>query len=332
MTLTLLSPKAFEVHFTAHHGVPPSRAPEAVAEVLRAELFALGTTYRWVLESRVHALLGRLGITKEDVAEARRTLESVGDLVAGPGGEVARAPLRGVFLGPGRWMIVGSLPTGEAREGLGVSPSGLPRRISVDSDERVKAWIVEMGGRVLDVARWSGLEHVISRGRFLEDLEARIEAASRFADRASAFALEELQVFAPGIGQTNPEKAWKSAPLAEASALVRARQAGGWRAYAWARQVQDKREIVPLSGDEARRAMFAKADEVGAPFCLPTTRAGSIVELALPVLLPAAEYRWLAAMGEMQSEPRRVRLDEPTFQKARAMLAESLGVVVGEVP
>ncbi|MDI1442405.1 hypothetical protein [Polyangium sp. 6x1] len=331
MTLTLLSPEAYETHVAAHYGVSPGRTPEVIAEVMRAELFALGHTLRWVLEARVLALLSRFGVTEEDVAETRRTLESVGDVAAGPGGEVAWAPLRAVLLRPGRWMIAGTLPSGDVRTALGLSLGGLPRRLSTDDDERVRRFVEEMGGRVVDVARWAGLDRVPARDRFLAELEARIDAAVRFEDRASAISWDGLEVFAPEPKQTRPEKWWRSTPLGEQAALVRARQTGGWRAYGWARVVGGKPEIVPLSGDDARRATFVLAEKAGTPVRLSAARVGSALEIMLPVLLPSAEYRWLAAVGEMLSGPRRVRLDELMFQDARVMLGQKLGVVVEEV-
>jgi hypothetical protein len=86
--------------------------------------------------------------------------------------------------------------------------------------------------------------------------------------------------------------------------------------------------MVPLSGDEARRAQFVWAAKANVPQRLSAIRAGSSMELGLPVMLPAAEYRWLAAMGEMLNAPRRVRFDETTFSAARVMLGERLGVVI----
>jgi hypothetical protein len=328
MTLTLLSPEAYETQVAAHYGVSTCRDTEAIAEVMRAELVALGQTRRWVLEARVHALLAHFGVTKEDVAETHRALESAGDLVVGPGGEVARTPLRALVLRPGcpsLWMIAGSLPSTDVRAALGVFPRGLPRRLSTDDDQRMRVFVQEMGGRVLDVARWSGLDRVATQERFFAELEARIDSASRFADRASALSWEGIEVF--HAGQTTAGKTWTNAPLDKEAMLVRARQTGGWRAYAYARKVGDKQEFVPLTGDEARRIQFVLAAKAGAPVRLSAKRQDTTVEIALPIMLPLAEYRWLAAMGEMQNATRLVRLDETIFQDARVMLEDKLGVV-----
>ncbi len=329
MTLTLLAPEAYENQVAAFYGVSTCREPEAIADVMRAELVALGQTRRWVLETRVFALLAHFGVTEEGVAETLRALESAGDLVLGPGGEVARTPLRALVLRPGWWMIAGSLPSTDIRAALGVSPRGLPRRLSTDDDQRVCVFVQEMGGRVLDVARWSGLDRVATQEWFFAELEARIDSASRFADRASSLSWEGIEVFNPG--QTTAGKTWMNAPLDREATLVRARQTGGWRAYAYARKFGDKQEFVPLTSDEARRIQFVLAAKAGAPVRLSATRKDTMVEIALPVLLPLAEYRWLAAMGEMQNTPRQVRLDESIFQDARVMLADKLGVVVEEV-
>jgi hypothetical protein len=329
MTLTLLSPKAYETQVAARYGVSTCRDAETIAEVMRAELVALGQTRRWVLEARVHALVVHFGVTKEDVAETRRALESAGDLVVGPGGEVARTPLRALLLRPGLWMIAGSLPSTDVHAALGVHPRGLPRRLSTDDEKRMRAFVQDMGGRVLDVARWSGLDRVATQEWFLAELDARMDSASRFADRASTLSWEGIEVFHPG--QTTVGKTWANAPLDKEATLVRARQTGGWRAYAYARKVGDKQDFVPLTADEARRIQFVLAAKAGAPVRLSATREDTMVEIALSVMLPLAEYRWLAAMGEMQNAPRRVRLDGSIFQDARVMLADKLGVIVEEV-
>jgi hypothetical protein len=44
--------------------------------------------------------------------------------------------------------------------------------------------------------------------------------------------------------------------------------------------------------------------------------------------LPAAEYRWLSAVGEMKSDPRRVEVAEDELGKVGALLWERLGVRV----
>lgn len=327
MTLTLLSLETYRQHVDVHYGGLPGRDIEMIAEVMRRELLALGYALRWTLEMRVQALLSHFGVTREDVSEARRTLESIGDLQSGPGREIAPAPFHGVQLSTGRWLVVGTLPSSEIRQTLQLPVRGLPRRVSTEDEERLRRFVEEMGGRVLDVARFCGLDHAPLPQAFLEELQERLESAGRYHDRTSALAWDDLEVFEPAPTST---KVWRNVPLGELSKVVRAKQAGPWFAYGWARQTNEKRSFVPLSPDEARRATLVARLRDGQPAILPSVRTAFGWYVHLPVLLPAAEYRWLAAMGEMLDAPRRVRLDETTYATACAMLKERLGVVVEE--
>lgn len=327
MNLTLLSLETYKAHVEAHYGGLPAGHAEFIAEVMRGELLAHGFALRWILESRVYGLLTHLGVTREDVAEVRRILESIGDVQSGPGGEIAPAPLRVVRLGAGRWMVVGAVPTSEIRKGLGVAATGLPRRLSTDDETRIQQFVADLGGRVLDVTRFAGLDRAPLPDVFVDELNERLDSAARYHDRAGALRWEGLDVFEPSASST---KVWHNVTLKESPRIVRAKQTGGWVAYGWACQTNALRRIVPLSPDEARRAMLVYRARAGLPAILPSTRTEFGPEIHLPVLLPSAEYRWLAAMGEMLDEPRRVRFDATNYARARAMLEERLSVVVEE--
>ncbi|WP_437515163.1 hypothetical protein [Sorangium sp. So ce1099] len=328
MRFEVLTPDSYARRVADRYGGHPDRGTEVIAEVTRAELFALGQTLRWVLVQRVEKLLSLFGVTAERIGEIVRTLEAIGDLSAGPGGEVACAPLRGVRVSAGRWLLVGTLPSSEMTT-IG-HMAGLPRRLSVSEDQAVQAWVEERSGRVIDVARWAGLDRSAPHDRWLGKLAARLDAASRFEDRASALSWDDLGIYQPKGEDASRAARWKRGPLGGEPALVRARQTGGWSAYAWARASGDKRAFVPLTGDEARRTMFAVDAAAGLPVRFDVTRTDGGQEIALPVLLPAAEYRLLAAVGEMLDEPRRVRLDEGALEQAAVLLRERLGAAVEE--
>ena len=61
---------------------------------------------------------------------------------------------------------------------------------------------------------------------------------------------------------------------------------------------------------------------------LPVGRKGTLATIGLPVVLPAAEYRWLSAVGEMKSEPRGVEVEEAVLGEVAAVLGERVGVRV----
>jgi hypothetical protein len=316
MTFALLSPQTLAPHTAAHYGAIPSSSADIIAEVTRCELFALGHTVRWVLAQRVAKLLAPFGVTAEAVDDVLETLEAAGDVTAGPGGEVARAPLRAVPLRAGRWLFAGTVPTAELKARVEGSMAGLPRRLTTDDDERVRRAVVELGGRELSLQRWAALDRTPPVGRWLEELAARLATAERFEDRAAARSWDDEEVFiTPGR--------WHAAPPGDWPVLVRARQSGGWKAYAWARLVDGKAARVPLTWDEARRTMLAVNTEAGR-MALYVERRGGMATIALPVALPAAEYRWLAAMGEMRREPREVEVEDEVLEEVAAVLRERL--------
>jgi hypothetical protein len=184
---------------------------------------------------------------------------------------------------------------------------------------------VELGGCLFSVERWAGLHRHPPVGCWLEELRARLEAADRFADRAGALRWAELEVYRAGAGEA---ARGKNEVPEDAPVLVRARQAGGWLAYAWAQRKGEALALVPLTGDEARRTRFAVDAEARASVAFEAVPCEGGVELAIPVLLPAAEYRYLSAVGEMKGGPRRVRLDDGAVGAATALLRERLGIGV----
>jgi hypothetical protein len=318
----VLGPDAYRARLAAYYGVDLLTSREAVAEVARAELFALGQTLRWVLARRVMKLLGAFEVTAEVAEEALRSLEIAGDLSAGPGGEVARAPLRAVSVGAQRWLFAGTLPTADLKERVGGLPTGTPRRLVTLDADRVRRAVADLGGRELDVEQWAGLSRTPPFREWLEELDGRLEAATRFADRTGALRWDDEEAYAASGGR------WVSGAPGAWSVLTRARQAGGWKAYAWGRAVGGKVARVPLTWDEARRTMIAVTAAAGSVTVLGVVREGGRASIALPLALPAAEYRWLSAVGEMKSDPRRVEVAEDELGKVGALLWERLGVRV----
>ncbi len=330
MTFELLSPETFQRRMAARYGADPS-GPEGMAEVIRCELSALGQVARWVLARRVMDLLRPCGpIDAEALADAMGAVVRLGDASVGPGGQVARAPLRAVDAGAGGWLLVGTVPTEALRARVGTPIAGLPRRVGAEAGAAVREAVGALGGRVIDVGRWAGLDRTPALEGWREELQARLEAAGRFADRAGALQWEELEVYAPGRGREPAAARWKAGAPGEEAALVRARQAGGWLAHGWARAGSGGMALVPLTGDEARRTALVVDAAAGAPARLPAARVEGGVEVALSEMLPGAEYRYLVGVGEVLARPRRVRLGERALGEAAAVLRERLGIVVEE--
>jgi hypothetical protein len=321
MTFAALGREACRDHVMAHYGVPSLTSIEAIAEVIRAELFALGHTLRWVLAHRVTKLLAPFEVTGEAIASSLQALEIAGDLLAGPGSEVARAPLLAVAVRDGRWLFSGTLPTRELGKGLDGIPSGLPRRLATHDDEQVRRAVTALRGREVNVARWAGLDRTPPVERWIEELNARISMSDRFAERALALSWDAQEVY-------GASGRWRATEVGEEPVLLRAPQAGGWNAYAWARRADRTTVRVPLTRDEARRTTLAVDASAGEAVALAVARTGHQATIALPVVLPSAEYRWLSAMGEMTAEPRGVTVEGALLAEVGTVLRERLSAVL----
>lgn len=337
MLISRLTMADFAARILERYGAgDPVTSDAALAEVVRAELFALGGTLRRVLASRVAQLLSPLAISVDRVTEVIRKLATLGDLSVGPGGEVACAPLRAVKVAEGSWLLIGTLPSPLLASRFGGALSGLPRRITGLDGETMATRLDGLSARLVTLDRWAGLDRAPAVDAWPAELAARLAAADRYADRAAMVRWEDEEIYTPDPAEPRQYRRWKRRALGEEPALLRARQPGGYHAHAWAKRsgaAGDAVTRVPLSADEARRTTFAVDAGAGAAIALPFLLGDGFAEITLTAALPSAEYRYLIGVGAQAGEgeaQRTYRLDPGMWPAASAQLQLRLGVTMVE--
>lgn len=315
-------------------GANPVQTVEGLAELCRAEAAALGKCLRRVLADRVCALLRPVGgIPTERALDVIRRLEEQGDLLAGPGGYVAAAPLRAIHAGPGHHLLLGGIDSVALGAALGVaiSPSVLRRLRSEPAEDAALAGAVaDLGGRVLSIEAWAGLDRTPpADAAWLATLEERLH------DPIESIAAAEA-VLAPAVGDLEHyiagEHRWRCLSAASGSPLLRVRQPFGWFAYAWVASgstAPQLREALRLGRDEARRTQFALDAAAGQPHRLRFEGTGTAARLHIEAPLPYAEYRFLLGFAERsgwEGLPIRYSLPAVDVPRVSACLAQRLGV------
>lgn len=312
-------------------------SPAHLADELRAHVLALGSATRSGLVRRVTSLLEPVcGVEAAQVEKTCRALERRGDVASGPGGMVAAAPLRLVETHGNRLLVIGSFPTATLRRLLpdAAVSAGVGRSLVVPETSRtgLRETVETLGGRLLSAEDWAGLSRAPHADpAWLESLAQRLSGEGDSDGAGLTTRWDEPWLYDP-LAATNAAWRWRRTTTTETPGLVRARQAGGWFAYGWgvlrgASEVP--RPFVGLTRDEARRTELAVDRAVGARRSLMAELRDGLWWLALDVVVPAAEYRFLLAMAEEREEDRApVRLGFSTegWTQAAAMLAERLGV------
>lgn len=336
---TLTSAEAERRMRARYAGADPIQTVEGLAELCRAEAAALGNCPRRVLADRICARLRAVGsIPTARAQDIIHRLEEQGDLLAGPSGYVAAAPLRAIHTGPGHHLLLGgvdSLALGAAL-GVTVPPSVLRRmRSEPAGDEALAGTITGLGGRVLSIEAWAGLDRTPpADAAWLAALEDRLHAPLESIAAAES-------VLAPSVGDIEHyvagERRWRSVSTASGSLLLRARQPFGWFAYAWlasAPSDPQRREALRLGRDEARRTQFALDASVGQPLSLRLEGAGAAARLHIDAPLPYAEYRFLLGFAERsawEGPARSYSLAAADVPRVSACLAQRLGIRIDHV-
>ena len=311
-------------------------SPSHLADELRAHALALGPATRTSLVRRVTRLLAPAATPAERVEEICRALERRGDLLAGPGGTVAPAPLRLVETTGQRWLVVGCLPTVALRRllpGVDVSAGiGRTARAALATSEDVRAAVEGHGGRVLSAEDWAGLSRTPpADAAWIDELQLRLGNEDPGAAGGLSTLWDEPSVYVPSAeGTTGPR--WQRRTTTEAPSLLRARQPGSWWAYAFGQlhgPGKAPRPFLPLSRDEARRTELALDRSAGVPRSLTPAQENGLWWVALDVLVPLAEYRYLLALAEARDEegsPVKLGFETSAWERAAGMLAERLGL------
>lgn len=312
MRLRLRDDESMRTQLGSAYGLAtPAEADLDLFEVVRCEISALGPISRRVLmDGIVQRLEPLFGVARDRLLAVIQHLEVSGDILRGPGGQVAPAPLRLVQLTEVSFGVVGSVPRRILLEHLTpcTVTGGLLRRLHVDSAPSAKLaeQLQALGGRILSVEWWTGLARTPPAGNdWLEMLEARrLEQAAAPGELDTAD-WQGLRFYGPSIDVSVQSRRWNDQPESEGGQLIRAEQPGGWWAFAWQGPVGSTGTSTRLclSRDEAIRTMFSLDARAGIPLTLTAQQEGDEVVLELNLQLPRAEYRYLLARSEPEKMP-----------------------------
>lgn len=302
-------------------------APAELAELIRHLSTALG-------RASGRALMARLGETLGPVAElaparVQETIEQLrrgGDLTAGPGHRWVPAPLRAIRLRPGRYLLACGAPSQLLAEAL--DPATITRgvrreaAIAAPRDAILADRLLALGGRVLSLERWSGLEGLPPAGEAW--LRALGAGSGTFLEKAD---WDHRQVYVPRAGDQACR--WGSDPAPSSPALFRARREGGW-GFAWG--VDPAREgATPrrLTRDEALRTMFSLDRRADLPLAIRPLTTGRGFRVPLVMRLPRPEYRYLSALALSEGGPSgSFELAPEDWFRVERCLSERLGLRV----
>lgn len=276
-----------------HLGVPPN-ALAVTAELLRCEVSARGVGQRAAILARVRqlALVAATGATQQ-VERVCAQLESLGDILALPGGKLAAAPLRCVQLENETGLLLAGAATQSLAHWLGEAPvvHHLRRHLPWRADTAAR--VVAIGGKVLEANQWARLDASMTAGPdFIADLDTRLAAMS--PENLSPVADDaDWRAWLPAAGAMGWRKANGRATLWRS-----ANQWGSWT-YAWTDGAVPAVTYMQLRQDDARRAQFALASQAGLPAQMTILADAQHLALRLPWWLPAPEYRWMTLHAEL---------------------------------
>ncbi len=338
MNVVTLPPEQAATRSWVRAGEPAETgSPAHLADELRAHALALGPAMRTSLVRRVTRLLAPAATPADRVEETCRALERRGDLLAGTGGTVAPAPLRLVETTEGRWLVVGSLPTVAVRRmlpGVDVSAGiGRTARAAQATAEDVRPAVEGAGGRILSAEDWAGLSRTPpADAAWLDELQLRLGNEDPGGVGGLSTLWDDPSVYVPPVEGTTGPRWQRRTTTTEAPSLLRARQPGSWWAYGFGQlpgPAKAPRPFLPLSRDEARRTELSLDRSAGLPRSLTPAHDNGLWWVALDVLVPLAEYRYLLALAEARDEegsPVKLGFETSAWERAERMLGERLGL------
>ncbi len=336
MKLSLLTPQEAERRQLAPSEAQDGLLPTALAEALREEALAARLVTRTSLLARVGRRLSLEAVGQPELSAVLDKLVALGDLVAGPRGQIAPSPARIVELSDGALLLLGAVSTAAVRDhlGPGVVEAGSPRRLMASDESaraRLRIWLADQGGLWLSVSHWSGLARAPSWRGWLDELEARRTLGGATAEGPASW--PDRSLFLPDPRHPKHPRRWREAALTGTSTLVRTPHEQGWSyGLAWA-EAGRVRGFV-LSRDEARRSYCALAAAAGCPLVFQEEVEGEMAGLRIEPWLPGPEHRALRISSEAM-EPATpglfggYRLPRARWESLRPLIAERTGIVKG---
>jgi hypothetical protein len=312
----------------------------AVAELVRNVVSSHSRCrYQRLLHEVINLIAPVREVTPEHARVVIDALEADGDILVSRGA-VGVTPIRAVQLDEQTFKFMSSLPT---RRLGGLFPGDwicheATRLCRPAEPSRMRRLIAAHGGVLLSAAAWAGLNHEPPAD---EAWLAAIE--QRLADHPNQ---PESHVFDHRLdwqwldyGET--ALTWQKAEAAEGRRLWRGINFRGYWIYAMTRAGSPATQPwLPLTRNEMYRTIFALARvrAEGAGHAIPTAISHQVdgTVIALPPLLPYAEYRYLTVLARSrQSRPATVRwkFSQARLPQVLEILEQRLGLrLSGGIP
>lgn len=313
-------------------GVPPEE--DVLVEMIRCELWAQNTVPSKTLCRQVANLSHPISVIMPDsIRELLEEMERAGDVITGPRGMVASAPIRIVPNGEGRYRLFGTLPDRLLKNRVeSILKIGTTRELYCNAKERIDDLLNQYGGILLDPDRWAGLDRdPQASAEWIEQLDASFDYTDIYGpgnldEEVNETWFEYKQIKSKGK-KTNY---WKKSDSADSGKLWRGWSLHGWPIYLWTLGgCPSSVKSIRLNQDEAARAVFSLARVIGPPVVFFKESLSSHVALYYDTFLPFAEYRYLMTMGEhikLADKQRVFNIPADTWPIVEKKLRERLGV------
>lgn len=305
MELALVTDTDISMHVAREIGVDFCSQDDLIAELLRSELAARRVSSRRGLCNRVAILVDSfspadIGVIKDNLL----TLEKVGDITSGPGGQVAATPIRAVKLADNKYQLFGTVNYNQIATIFPKSSlsTGLTRILDLKGSDRQNFGQIldELGGLELSPERWAGMDKInAANQKWIDGLNSLLIVKPRPAESLDNETLAEWRVYQPDKATLLQKARWHKNDKGVKGCLWRIWHERGWPIYAWtAGNSPDQEECIRLSNEDACRTMFALDREADAGISCQITTNKNVIHLKIGGFLPRAEYRYLAIRGK----------------------------------
>lgn len=305
---------------------------DALAELVRLDVLAWGGRAR-------HLILGALSAHSGETTPFPRgealldRLIRIGDILEGAASILWPAPVRVITMPSRGSLLLGTIPTTAVLAAMGANSvvGGAPRRLSSAlPPEALETLTASLGGVLLDVVSWAGVDREPSSVRTLDDV---VERASRSLSselddpttwlEPRVFSLKEPPALEPAY--------WKSGSIDSANTLVRGKR-DGYDIWGWTVSHRTSIRVLRVGKDEAARLAFGWLFRQGTPARIEVRHMPlGGVHVRLPRRLPSAEYRLLSNLGAtVGDDARMLSLDDAAWSLIEPILIERLHVQVVE--
>lgn len=308
-----------------------------VGDAVRLELLARQFTLRRLLIERVvRTLQPVISVEAKTVTAVVEEMARIGEITRADRGILAAAPLRAVRLGDDQYRFFGGGSTKQLEALLSVEMqiSGCAREVRLSSQsEDFEATVASLGGVVLTLDKWSGVERILPPGsEWLEQLDEELSYNATLP--ATFIASEgEWRGYRPEQGVTRQVGRWRRQDENSVERLWRKRHESGYWVYAWTTGGPPADlGVLKLGVDDALRTGFALDRLTDAPLDVSYERNGGQVEFIFDGMFPRAEYRFLVTIGErvIADGIPCYRVSAERWAYTSTFLGERLGVRVAE--